>query len=126
MDKQSNTVPHDVQKIYDAWVFFRRSWWFFHYAIGITGVIAAITAANKPQFLQDPPILLNAIGWLSAVCVATLTFLEPKKRARAYSAAWRILHKAVGTYRHTSPTPSAAMLFEAISQGEEVIAKLDG
>jgi len=126
MSLTEHPIPPDVERIYKSWVLFRRSWWLCHYFIGIVGVLAAITVANKPQFLQNLPLLLNGIAWLSAVCVALLTFLEPKKRARAYTAAWRILHKAIGTFRHSAIPQDPAMLFEAIAHGEELIAKLDG
>ena len=126
MTISQNPVPQDIEELYKSWVFFRKSWWYCHYVIGIVGVLAAITSANKPQFLQAEPLLLNGVAWLAAVCVSVLTFLEPKKRARAYTAAWRVLHKAIGTYRHNSMPVEPAVLYEAVSQGEELIAKLDG
>jgi hypothetical protein len=126
MEAPKHAIPKEVENIYTAWVFYRRIWWFCHYAIGISGVVAAITAANKPQFLLERPSFLNAVGWFSAVCMTTLTFLEPKKRARAYSSAWRILHKAIGNYRHSFAEPNPHVLFDAMSDGEDLIAKLDG
>jgi hypothetical protein len=126
MSASQNPVPKDIEELYSSWVFLRKSWWFCHYFIGIVGVLAAITSANKPQFLQTEPLLLNAVAWLAAVCVSILTFLEPKKRARAYTSAWRVLHRAIGTYKHSSTLPEATTLYEAVTQGEEIIAKLDG
>ena len=126
MTLTSNPVPPDVERIHKSWVFFRKSWWLCHYVVGVVGVVAAITVANKPLVLQDLPLLLNGIAWLSAICVSLLTFLEPKKRARAYTAAWRVLHKAIGTYRHSASPQDPAILFDAVTQGEELVAKLDG
>lgn len=124
MNNSEPSIPDDVNHLYKSWVFYRRTWWALHYFIGISGVIAAITSANKPQFLEGSPAILNSISWFSAVCVAVLTFLEPKKRARAYAAAWRILHKAIGVHKH-GHSANQVDLYEAISQGEDIISKLD-
>jgi hypothetical protein len=121
-----NEIPPDVEHIYNDWNWYRRVWWFLHYLIGIAGMMASLTVANKPQFLQDAPLFLNAIAWLSALCVGLLVFLEPRKRARAYTTAWRVLHKRIGEYRHGTEPGSKTNLLEGISQGEEFIAKLDG
>ncbi len=126
MMEKTNPIPPHVERIYTSWNFFRKLWWFYHYLIGVVGVVAAITVANKPQVLEEIPVLLNSIAWLSALCVALLTFLEPKKRARAYTAAWRLLHKEIGKFQHGASSENPATLFEAVSQGEEFIAKLDG
>lgn len=115
-----------MEQIHNDWNWYRRVWWFLHYLIGIAGMAASLTVANKPQFLQDAPLLLNAIAWLSALCVGLLVFLEPRKRARAYTAAWRPLHKEIGKFRYGREPDLKTSLFEVISQGEEFIAKLDG
>ena len=72
------------------------------------------------------PMLLNAISWLSALCVSLLVFLEPRKRARAYTAAWRLLHNEVGKFRQGEPGAPATALFEVIVSGEDLIARADG
>jgi hypothetical protein len=125
MTTQTNTIPDDVQRIYDAWELYRKSWWLTHYFIGILGVVASITVANNPQLLHKPDYLLNGISWFAAVCIATLTFLDPKKRARAYSAAWRILHLAIGEHKYRPAGTPPDELFRAVTQGEGIIANLD-
>lgn len=117
-------IPDEIVKMTKSWHFYFRTWWFFHYLIGIVGVISAITVANNPKFLQGVPLLLDSLAWLSAICVTLLTFLEPKKRARAYVAAWRILYKEVGTFRYGS-SDNPATLFETVKKGEDIIAQLD-
>lgn len=124
MSLPQNDIPQEILKLNASWHFYFRTWWFVHYTIGISGVIAAITVANNPAFLQPYPTLLNGIAWLSAICVALLTFLEPKKRARAYAAAWRILHEKIGSYRYGQGA-EAAELFVAAKEAEEIIARLD-
>ena len=119
-------IPADVEQIYRAWNRYRKIWWRLHYLIGFVGVVASITAANKPQFMEGYPEWLNGIAWLSALCVALLVFLDPKRRGVAYTAAWRILHKEIGQFTHGSGDIPPVRLFDAIAQGEEVIAKLDG
>lgn len=122
----ANLIPPDVERIYRDWNWYRKVWWLLHYLIGIVGVVAAITVANKPMLLQAEPAVLNSIAWLSALCVNLLVFLEPRKRARAYTAAWRLLHKEIGKFRHSTPESPPTNLFETIAQGEDLIAKLDG
>ena len=122
----TNVVPPDVQFIYRDWNWYKKMWWFLHYLIGGIGVVASITTANRPFFLHSLPALANGIAWISALCVALLVFLEPKRRARAYAAAWRILHKEIGLFVHGAANAAPNRLFDAIAQGEEHIAKLDG
>lgn len=122
----NNKIPEDVERIYRDWNWYRRVWWFLHYLIGLLGIVSSYTVASKPQVLQGIPLLLNSIAWVSAVCVGLLVFLEPRKRARAYTAAWRLLHTAVGKFRHDRKQIAPDVLFDAISHGEEFIAKLDG
>ena len=124
MELPVNDIPPEIKDLHKSWHFYFRSWWFFHYLIGIVGVVAAITVANNPAFLQPYPIQFNGIAWLSAVCVSLLTFLEPKKRARAYAAAWRTLHEQIGLYRYGEDA-DPAKLFKAAKEAEEIIARLD-
>lgn len=124
MDLPVNIIPPEINKLHGAWHFYFLAWWLVHYAIGIIGVVSAITVANNPTFLVPYPLVLNGLAWLSAVCVSLLTFLEPKKRARAYAAAWRILHEQVGCYRYGQDT-NPAELFKAAKRAEKVIANLD-
>jgi hypothetical protein len=124
--EMSNAIPPDVQFVYRDWNWYKKVWWFLHYLVGCVGVVASITTANKPMFLQPFPALANGIAWLSALCVALLVFLEPKRRARAYAAAWRILHKETGQFAHGPEDAPPNRLFEAIAQGEEHLARLDG
>ena len=120
----SQLIPEEVEKIGKAWHFYFRTWWFFHYFIGVAGVVSAITVANNPKFLQAMPFVLDGLAWFSAICVSLLTFLEPKKRARAYVAAWRVLHKEMGSFRYGS-SPDAIPLFDAVKKGEDIIAQSD-
>lgn len=122
----SNKIPEEVQRIYDDWNWYRRVWWFQHYLIGLLGLVFSCTVASKPQVLHDIPLLLNSFAWLSALCVGLLVFLEPRKRARAYTAAWRLLHTAIGKFRHDRNQVAPDVLVDAITQGEEFIARLDG
>jgi hypothetical protein len=118
-------IPKDVQRIYDAWEFYRKAWWRTHYVIGVLGVIASITVANSPVVLQQPTWILNVISWFAAVCIALVTFLDAKKRARAYSAAWRILHLAVSEFNSDPASHSPKTLLTAVTRGEAIIANLD-
>jgi uncharacterized membrane protein YhaH (DUF805 family) len=125
MPPEYNTISPDVERIHQAWEKYRKYWWFTHYAIGITGVVASITVANNPSVLHNPSWLLNGISWLAALCIALITFLDAKKRARGYSAAWRILHLTIANYKYQpSGTPPDKLLL-AIKDGEQIIAALD-
>lgn len=121
-----NEIPTDVERIHNDWNWYRRVWWFLHYFIGLLGIVASLTVANKPQILPELPLLLNSLAWISAICFGMLVFLEPRKRARAYTSAWRLLHNVIGKFRHDGKQAAPDILFDAITQGEEIIAKLDG
>ena len=58
----SQLIPEEVEKIGKAWHFYFRTWWFFHYFIGVAGVVSAITVANNPKFLQAMPFVLDVRG----------------------------------------------------------------
>ena len=125
MELPINNVPPEIQKLHGSWHFYFRAWWLVHYVVGIVGVMSAITVANNPAFLGPyTSVITNGLSWLSAVCISLLTFLEPKKRARAYAAAWRILHEQIGCYRYEKDI-SPAELFKAAKRAAGIIAGLD-
>jgi hypothetical protein len=117
-------IPLEVTKILKSWNRLFRLWWFFHYFIGVVGVVSSIVAANRPQFLVGIPPSLEILSVVAAICVVLLTFLEPKKRARGYVAAWRILHEEVGKYKYGSIS-NPTYLFEKIGDGEKIISNID-
>ena len=119
-----NDIPEEITSIHNAWKRLYHRWWAIHYTVGLTGTISAITVASNPKFLSGVPLSLDILAWISAVSVAVLTFLEPKKRARAYVAAWRLIHEEMGKYRY-GETESIKALFTTVRKGEEIIARLD-
>ena len=119
-----NEVPEEIKHIHDVWKKLYHRWWALHYSIGLVGTIAAITVASNPEFLLEVPFALDILAWVSAVSVAVITFLEPKKRARAYVAAWRLIHQEMGEFRY-GEAKSVKTLFATVQEGEAIIERLD-
>jgi hypothetical protein len=119
-----NVVPEEFIKRTVTWhkLFYR--WWFIHYAIGLTGTLAAMSVAANPKFLGGWEHTIGLLSWLSALSVASLTFLDPKKRARTYVAAWRLLEAEITKYKYKETNNIQGML-DAIKEGEEMVAEMD-
>ena len=122
MDKRE--VPEEVLVLVKAWYGYFHKWWFVHYFLGVGGTISAISVASNPKILQTIPYSIDLLAWLSAICMALITFLMPSRRAKAYKMAWRTLLDAVNRYEHdTSYTIQS--LFDAVGIGEDYIEKAD-
>lgn len=116
------TVPEEIDVHRRLWVRFNRRWKSLHYALGIVATSFAITVAAQPGFLKAVPFLLEAVAWLSAVCVALMTFLMPSRRARGYVAAARILTDACNRYR-LDQSFKMKHLLDAVKEGEDMISR---
>ena len=119
-----NNIPKEILVLHDSWKRLYHRWWAIHYTIGMIGTISAITVASNPKFLSGYTLSIDILAWVSAVSVSVLTFLEPKKRARAYVAAWRLIHEEMGKYKY-GENKNIKLLFSTISKGEEIISRLD-
>jgi len=117
-------VPQEVSKLLKAWYGYFHRWWVVHYFLGIWGTIFAISVASNPKILQAVPYCIDVFAWLSAICIALLTFLMPSRRAKAYKMAWRTLLDAVNRFEHDDSF-SIQRLFDAVGTGEDYIEKTD-
>lgn len=95
----SRTLPDEIEQLLLIWGRLFRKWLFVHYALGITGTVVAITTASQPKFLLNVPYLIDGFAWISAVCIALITFLMPSRRAKAFTDAWRKLNVACNRYK---------------------------
>ncbi len=118
------TLPNEIEQLLLAWDKYFHTWWVVHYTLGITGTISAISVASQPKFLLGVPYLLDGFAWISAVCIALMTFLMPSRRAKAYVNAWRILNDACNRYKLDEDYPISELL-NAVKKGEEIIAPSD-
>lgn len=117
-------IPEEIKALVDAWHKYFHRWRFAHYVLGILGTVSSITVASNPKILASVPYSLDTLAWLSAVCIALITFLIPSKKAKSYVSAWRILYDAVGRYKHDPQVPTAT-LFDAVASGEKLIDGAD-
>lgn len=120
-------LPKDVAETLDFWLHHKFKWWRLHYGLGIVALVCSVTVASRPQFanlFSAAPTLLDVLAWVSAVCIALITFLGPTRRARAYVAASRVLSDARNRYVN-DPTYPLEKLLDAVQQGEDIIARSD-
>lgn len=122
MDKRE--IPAEVSKLVKAWYGYFHKWWVVHYLLGVGGTISAISVASNPKILQAIPYSIDVLAWVSAMCMALLTFLMPSRRAKAYKMAWRTLLDAVNRYQHDDAY-EVQSLFDAVVVGEDYIEKTD-
>lgn len=77
-----------------------RFWWFSHYTIGLTGVVAgtlltAISGAStESQYLSSLREFAWLIGIIAAVSTSLVTFLGPLHKAERYWSAFHHLEQA--------------------------------
>jgi len=117
-------LPEPIDLLLTAWYKYFHKWWAVHYFLGIMGTICAITVASQPKFLLNIPYLLDGAAWISAICMALITFLMPSRRAKAYVAAWRLLNDACNRFQIDKQFPIQELL-DAVKKGEEIIGRSD-
>jgi len=117
------TIPENIQQQLKDWNMFRKIWWTYHYTLGILAIIATITVATSPKFLQPIPNLIETLAWLAAILVALITFLTPSRRAKGYLAACQTLDHACTQYIKNQLTLQG--LLDAEKKGEEMISQSD-
>lgn len=117
-------IPEEIKTLLDAWHKYFHRWRLAHYLLGILGTVSSITVASNPKILASIPFAIDTLAWLSAVCIALITFLIPSKKAKSYVSAWRILYDAVGRYKHDSQVQMET-LFDAVTSGEKLIDGAD-
>jgi hypothetical protein len=120
----SRTLPLEIEQLLSAWGKYFHSWWTVHYIFGIVGSVCAITVASQPKFLLGLPYLIEGFAWISAICIALITFLMPSRRARAYVNAWRILNDACNRYKMDEKYTIKELL-DAVKEGEKIISTAD-
>ena len=120
-------LPKDVAETLDFWLHHKFKWWRLHYGLGIAAILCSVTVASGPQFahlFSAAPVVLDVLAWISAICIALVTFLGPTRRARAYVAASRVLSDARNRYVN-DPNYPLENLLDAVQKGEDIIARSD-
>lgn len=120
----TRSLPDEIEQLLSAWSKFFHNWWAIHYILGIMGTVCAITVASQPKFLLNIPYLLDGFAWISAICIALITFLMPSRRAKAYVAAWRLLNDACSRFKMDEQY-SVQELLDAVKKGEDIIGHSD-
>ena len=120
-------LPKDVAETLDFWLHHKFKWWRLHYGLGIAALLCSVTVASGPKFehlFSAAPVILDVLAWVSAICIAMVTFLGPTRRARAYVAAARVLSDARNRYVN-DPNYPLKKLLDAVQEGEDIIARSD-
>lgn len=80
--------------------------------------------ASQPKFLLALPYLGEGFPWISAICIALISFLMPSRRAKAYVNTWRMLNDACNRYKlHEKYTIEE--LLNTVKEGERIIGTSD-
>jgi hypothetical protein len=120
-------LPKDVAETLDFWLHHKFKWWRLHYSLGLAALLCSVTVASGPKFehlFRAAPVVLDILAWISAICIALVTFLMPTRRARAYVAAARVLSDARNRYVNDANYPLEKLL-DAVQKGEDIIARSD-
>lgn len=122
--RTENIIPKEITKICRTWkvVFYISN--ISHYVVGVLGTISAVLVTLEIDLISSFSVERSIFTITSSISIAILTFIEPKKIARAYVRAWRLLHEEMGLY-HYGETNSVKKLFNTVRKGEEIISKLD-
>lgn len=112
----------DIESLRRSWMRARLFWSVVHYVLGTVATVTSISVAARPAFLVSLPPTLEILAYLSAVCIALLTFLVPARMGRGDIRAWRVLTVACNLYKH-DPGFELAKLLKAVKEGEEYIAR---
>lgn len=121
-DERPREIPPEVEEHRIIWVRFNRRWRKIHYVLGVTATVFAITVASQPSLLKSVPGLLGVVAWISAICVALITFLVPLRRAKGYVEAARLLTDACNRYK-LDPSFKMKHLLDALKEGEHLISR---
>jgi len=120
-------LPKDVAETLDFWLHHKFKWWRLHYGLGVAALLCSVTVASGPKFehlFSAGPLILDILAWISAICIALVTFLMPTRRARAYVAASRVLSDARNRYIN-DPNYPLKKLLDAVKEGEDIIERSD-
>lgn len=121
-DDTPREVPVEIEQHRAIWVRLNRRWRAIHYYLGGVATVCAITVASQPKVLGKVPMLLDSAAWVSAVCIALMTFLVPFRRAKGYVSAARLLTDACNRYR-LDPSFKMKNLLDALREGEDLVSK---
>jgi hypothetical protein len=122
-DKSQRQVPQQVRAILKRWQRYNQTWRTVHFILGCASTLCLITVAANPTFL--PPWSIQVIALISAILTAWITFLKPTKLAYGYINAVRVLRDACYRFEY-DPSYPVSMLFDAVNEGEELIATGNG
>jgi hypothetical protein len=120
----SRNVPFEAAIKLETWMSLMIRWTRIHYTVGIVGTLIAATVAARPTILKRRPRFFNSIGWLSVLCIASLTFLQPSKKAKVYFQAWQVLDDACNRYRIDAAYDIKQVL-DAMDKGDKILAASD-
>ncbi len=86
--------PAGYRKKWKHWGFLSTIWIFWHYSLGIVGIIVA---ALIPILPDDKP-LQAALSAAAVICTSLVTFLSARKTANLFLHVWRLME--VGRLRY--------------------------
>jgi len=130
-------IPPTVLDLLDRTKALYRFWWFTHYFIGLSGVIAGalLTAMSAPTGSGTKPLIVIfginlaeyswLIGIIAAVTTSLVTFLGPLHKAERYWSAYHVLEQACLEYRARNPDPKFARLMKRVMQVRKILQVVD-
>jgi hypothetical protein len=130
-------IPSSVLELLNRTKFLYRFWWFTHYFIGLSGVIAGalLTAISAPNVAGSKTAIkifeinLSEYSWLvgivAAVATSLVTFLGPLHKAERYWSAYHVLEQACLEYRVKDLDPKFNRLMRRVMQVRKILQVID-
>ena len=108
-------LPPEVEQRVREWRGLWRRAAFYHWALGLGGIVVSALAAAKPTSEY------SIFGILAAICFALMTFANPRAAYQKFVRAWRTLDLACLRYRVGQlDLPD---LVAAVERGEAIITE---
>jgi len=87
--------------------------------------IVSITVSSLAAARIFPQVGTTVLSVTAAILTSILTFLGLGAMASAYKAAWRVVDRATFRYRKNPTEDTRKALYDAIEEGERIIAEVD-
>jgi hypothetical protein len=119
-------IPPSIEAKFKAWKDWSFRWGVLHHVTGFTSAFltAVIAAHTKHAFL--PENLAVTIAAIASGLTFLVTTLGAQKQSAAFEAAYRVLERAMATYRLSKVDPGTDFLAQAEIKGIDVLDSVKG
>ena len=121
MDTFEREVSEKYKVLQKSWKQSEKNWTRVHFILGLSATICAaiVTVASTMDKME---FYLPIFSGVSGLLVATITFLSPASRRKAYSEARSIMRVARLRFE-TERSMQIKELNDAVEKGHEIVSK---